>query len=83
MWVKAEKRIESTNQNVHRTALAFASDYNMPWPIRLKYPGREFSLVTSLDHTIWFHRDVDFNKWQLHVLNCQSAVGGTCINTMR
>ena len=30
----------------------------------------------SLDHTIWFHRDVDASKWHLYDLSCHAYING-------
>ena len=82
-WVRAQPTMDNVDQNMHRIALAFTSDFTMPSSIRFKYPQTVFSLITSLDHTIWFHRDIDFNKWHLYVWDCQSAVANTSLNALR
>lgn len=63
----------------HQAALAYASDYPQlptmvqPHPLTWKTPGFQF---TSLDHSLWFHRPVDFTRWHLCTMDTPAAGGG-------
>ena len=80
-WFKAKDTLPHDSQNTHRIAISFASDYNMPWSIFMKYPekGKEL-LTTSLDHSIWFYENVDFNQWHLFVQECVRSAHGRPLN---
>ena len=71
---------ESYTQNHHRVALAFLSDFSMASPLRLKYPEFTPGVMTSLDHSIWFHGPVHCNDWFLHSVQCVQASEGTSLN---
>ena len=82
-WLRVSDAIP-THQLAHRAALAFMSD-DLPTDavIRAHPVGdepedvRERVLFTaSLDHTIWFHRDVRADEWHLHDFTCHGFVGG-------
>ena len=83
-WFKAKDTLPHDSQNTHRIAMSFASDYNMPWSIFMKYPekGKEL-LTTSLDHSIWFHENVDFNQWHLFIQECVRSAHGRPLNISR
>ena len=77
----------SFTPNQHRVALAFLSDFFMAFPLlQLKYPTTNFSgpggLVTSLDHSIWFHSTVHCDStWILQAVRCLQASEGTSLNS--
>ena len=71
------------NQNMHRMALAYASDMFASNAIFLSITDIEPSLITSLDHTIWFHENVDFNQWHLFVQECLHSTQGKPLNISR
>ena len=62
----------------HAALLAYASDFFLmdmlmrlhPEPLG---PGRAGGL--SLDHAIWFHRPVHFDRWHLHTQEAVALVG--------
>ena len=67
------------DQNLHRAALAYASDYTILEPIFRRHgipwvqPGRK---TASLDHAMWFHRSGRVDEWMLYVQESPSAQGG-------
>ena len=71
------------SQNMHRMALAYASDMLISHAIFMSISDIEPSLVTSLDHTIWFHENVDFNQWHLFVQECVHSTQGKPLNIAR
>ena len=78
VWLKAKSRLPD-NENLHRAALAYASDYSIlesimrghgiPWAL----PGLK---AASLDHAMWFHRFGRVDEWMLYVQESPNAVGG-------
>ena len=67
------------DQLMHRCALAYLSD-DLPTgavirgvpELRKKWNTENAFFSASLDHTIWFHRDIDSSKWHLYEMNCHS-----------
>ena len=65
--------------NMHRAALAYASDYSILEPVLRAHgvawatPGLK---VASLDHAMWWHRDARVDEWLLYVQESPSASGG-------
>jgi acyl-CoA thioesterase-2 len=75
LWVRAIGRVDSPL--LHRAILAYASDYGLlgaalqPHGITWR---RDDVMVASLDHAVWFHRDVDVTDWLLYSM--ESPVTG-------
>ncbi len=65
--------------NLHRAALAYASDYSLLEPIFRRHglawatPGLK---VASLDHAMWWHRFGRVDEWMLYVQDSPTAIGG-------
>lgn len=70
--------------NMHRAALAYASDYTLLESILRKHglswitPGMS---VASLDHAMWWHRPVRVDEWLLYVQESPSAQGARGLAT--
>ena len=64
--------------NLHRAALAYASDYTLLEPV-LRQHGVAWTQpkmsVASLDHSMWFHRPARVDEWLLYVQHSPSAQG--------
>ncbi len=64
--------------NLHRAALAYASDYTLlesilrPHGLSWVQPGMS---VASLDHAMWWHRPLRVDEWLLYVQSSPSASG--------
>ncbi|MFB9309544.1 acyl-CoA thioesterase-2 [Agromyces hippuratus] len=78
VWMKAFGRLPD-DLNMHRAALAYASDYSILEPILRAHgvawatPGLK---VASLDHAMWWHRDARVDEWLLYTQDSPSASGG-------
>lgn len=78
LWMKAIGSLPD-DPNLHRAALAYASDYTIlesilrghgiPW----SEPGLR---VASLDHAMWWHRFARVDEWLLFVQESPNAIGG-------
>jgi acyl-CoA thioesterase-2 len=64
---------------LHRAALAYASDYTIMEPVMRRHgvawatPGLK---AASLDHAMWWHRYARVDEWLLYVQESPSASGG-------
>jgi acyl-CoA thioesterase-2 len=63
---------------LHTALLAYASDYLLLDMAFRSYPGEApatgFTAV-SVDHALWFHRPVRFDRWHLHTQETEALVG--------
>ena len=70
------------DQLMNRCALAYLSDDLPTGAVVRAVPelrerwNTDTLLSASLDHTIWFHRDVDSSKWHLYEMNCHAYLNG-------
>ncbi|WP_373878356.1 acyl-CoA thioesterase [Agromyces rhizosphaerae] len=78
VWLRAIGTI-GDDQKLHRAALAYVSDYSILEPVLRRHgvpwatPGLK---VASLDHAMWWHRDVRVDDWLLYVQESPSSGGG-------
>jgi acyl-CoA thioesterase-2 len=78
VWIKSLAPLPD-DPNLHRAALAYASDYSILEPIMRGHgvpwatPGLK---AASLDHAMWFHRFGRVDEWMLYVQESPSAGGG-------
>ena len=78
VWIKALGELPD-DANLHRAALAYASDYTIlesiyrAHGVSWSHPGLKSA---SLDHAMWFHRDGRADQWLLYVQESPSAQGG-------
>ena len=77
VWMKSKGPLPD-DLDLHRAALAYASDYTLLEPILRRHgiawisPGMKFA---SLDHAMWWHRPFRADEWLLYVQNSPSASG--------
>lgn len=78
LWMRSRAPVPG-GQPEQRAMLAFACDQVMLEPV-LRAHGAfwrsEGTSIASLDHAMWWHRDVDLNDWLLYVQESPTAQGG-------
>jgi len=78
VWMRAIGELPD-DPNLHRAALAYASDYSILEPIMRAHgvawgtPGLK---AASLDHAMWWHRPGRVDEWMLYVQESPNARGG-------
>ena len=78
VWLKSVGPMPD-DMNLHRAALAYASDYSILESIMRRHglawatPGIKFA---SLDHAMWWHRDARVDEWLLYIQESPNAIGG-------
>jgi acyl-CoA thioesterase-2 len=76
-WMRVPRDV-GDDPLVHAALLAYASDYLLLDMAFRSHPERmapEAMMGFSLDHSIWFHRPVRFDRWHLHTQETV-AIGG-------
>lgn len=73
VWLKVKGKMPDQSA-LHRTVLAYASDYNL-LETSLRPHGTTWTevIAASLDHALWFHRDFRADDWLLYALDSPSA----------
>ena len=78
IWFRAAGTLPQ-DQVLHRSVLAYASDFNLLGAALLPH-GRSWlspdMVCASIDHALWFHRDVKVDDWLLYVMDSPTAQGG-------
>ncbi|THG28812.1 acyl-CoA thioesterase II [Naasia lichenicola] len=85
IWMRAIGRLPD-DPNLHRAALAYASDYSILEPIQRRHGiswGTPGIRVASLDHGMWWHRFARVDEWLLYVQESPSASGGRGLSVGR
>lgn len=83
VWMRARGEVPA-DQLMHRALLMYACDQIMLEPV-LRKGGNSWMTpglsVASLDHAMWWHRDVQVDEWLLFVQGSPSAQGGRGLGT--
>jgi len=75
IWFRVVDRLPD-DQALHRCLLTYVSDYHLLATATLPHgvPFLELQLA-SIDHAIWFHRDLRVGDWLLYAIQTPSASG--------
>lgn len=77
VWIKAMDCLP-VSQSVHQNLLAYVSDYELLGTATLPHGlpfGQGRVLMASLDHALWFHRDVKIDDWLLYSMDSPNSSG--------
>ena len=78
VWMKADGTVD-VPRVMHRAMLAMGCDQVMLEPVlrgaglSIATPGISFA---SIDHSMWWYRDIDINQWHLYVQDTPTAAHG-------
>ena len=85
VWMRADGEIEAP-QLMHRAMLALGCDQVMMEPV-LRRAGLSISTpgiaYASIDHSMWWYRDVDICQWHLYVQDTPTAAHGRGLGTAK
>lgn len=77
VWIKAVDSLPD-DASLHQNLLAYVSDYELIGTSTLPH-GLPFDRgnvqMASLDHALWFHREVRVDQWLLYALDSPNASG--------
>ncbi|MEE1295324.1 MAG: thioesterase family protein [Bifidobacterium sp.] len=85
VWMRADGEVDAS-QTIHRALLALGCDQLMLEPIlrraglTIMTPGISFA---SIDHSMWWYRDIDVTKWHLYVQETPTAGHGRGLSTAK
>ncbi|MEQ9561804.1 MAG: acyl-CoA thioesterase II [Woeseiaceae bacterium] len=77
VWIRAVDSLPD-DTSLHQNLLAYVSDYELLGTSTLPHGllfGRGNVLMASLDHALWFHRDVRVDDWLLYTFDSPNASG--------
>jgi acyl-CoA thioesterase-2 len=77
VWFRAVDGVPG-DQTLHRSLLAYVSDYHLLDAAMLPHGIswlRDDVRLASIDHAMWFHRDVRVDEWLLYAIDSPSASG--------
>jgi acyl-CoA thioesterase-2 len=70
------RRAAADDQSLHRCLLTYVSDYHLLATATMPHGVSFFDLqLASIDHAIWFHRDLRVDEWLLYAIDSPSASG--------
>jgi acyl-CoA thioesterase-2 len=77
IWIRAVDKLPDV-YSLHQSLLAYVSDYELLGTSTLPHGllfGRGLVQMASLDHALWFHRDLRIDDWLLYSLDSPTAAG--------
>jgi acyl-CoA thioesterase-2 len=75
VWFRVTGRLPE-DQTLHRCLLTYVSDYHLLATATMPHGVNFLQLqVASIDHAIWFHRDLQLDDWLLYAIESPSASG--------
>jgi acyl-CoA thioesterase-2 len=75
IWFRVTGRLPD-DQALHRCLLTYVSDYHLLATATMPHGVSFFDLqAASIDHAIWFHRDLRVDEWLLYAIESPSASG--------
>ncbi|WP_026460981.1 acyl-CoA thioesterase [Schaalia suimastitidis] len=87
LWMRPRSPLpQGLSQHIHRALLAYVVDQVMLEPamrslgLSWMTPGMS---AASLDHAMWFHRDVDASEWLLYEGTCSNINSGKVLTRTR
>jgi len=77
IWLRAAGRLPD-DPLLHTCVLAYATDFNLLSTALIPHGQSWFNpdmIVASIDHALWFHRDVRVDDWLLYSMDSPTAQG--------
>jgi len=77
IWLRAAGRLPD-DPLLHTCVLAYATDFNLLSTALLPHGKSWFApgmIVASIDHALWFHRDVRVDDWLLYSMDSPTSQG--------
>ncbi|MEY8850120.1 acyl-CoA thioesterase [Psychroserpens sp. XS_ASV72] len=78
VWVKLKGNVSQLNRSEKQQILTYISDYNILTAAMNRHASKanwNNTQTASLDHSMWFFRDFDYDDWLLYSLESPNTVG--------
>lgn len=64
--------LDKSQHNLHRCVAAYISDTYLLSTALMTIPGDKYgiTMMTSLDHSLWFHSHFSADQWMLYECEC-------------
>ncbi|XP_077983384.1 acyl-coenzyme A thioesterase 8-like [Glandiceps talaboti] len=82
LWIKARGTI-GNDELINRCIAAYFSDLMLASASRISKPSIEATMITSLDHAMWFHAPFRSDEWMLYECESPRSGGGRGFNLGR
>lgn len=79
VWFKPNGSVDVQNKEFMKILISYASDFNLLMTSLKPHNVSMFTeplFVASLDHAMWFHRDILVDDWMLYSITSPSASNG-------
>ncbi|MCL4123557.1 UNVERIFIED_CONTAM: hypothetical protein GTU68_066784 [Idotea baltica] len=79
VWFRPNGPVDINDKAFMKILLSYVSDFNLLMTSLLPHNVSMFTeplFVASLDHAMWFHRDVEVDDWMLYTIKSPSASNG-------
>ncbi|EDV25981.1 Acyl-coenzyme A thioesterase 8 [Trichoplax sp. H2] len=76
VWFKGIDKIGPELKNLHSPIVGYASDYSILDTAMLPHANFRYTMITSLDHSMWFHLPVRADEWLLYEMQSPKANNG-------
>ena len=75
VWLKPEGKLPE-DPVIHKAFLLYASDMGLiataNYPHGVNFLTKNIQMA-SLDHAMWFHKEIDFNDWLLYAIDSPAS----------
>ncbi|EDV25982.1 uncharacterized protein TRIADDRAFT_55625 [Trichoplax adhaerens] len=75
-WFKGIDKIGPELKNLHSPIVGYASDYSILYTATAAHPNFRYTMISSLDHSMWFHLPVRADEWLLYETQSPKANNG-------
>lgn len=82
-WFRVNGRLDTFNQRLQQCLMAYASDMSLMGTGLLPHGYTYWSpkiQAASIDHSMWFHRPIDFSQWHLYHMHSPVASNAKGLN---
>ena len=77
VWIRAVDAVPD-DQKLHQNLLTYVSDYELLGAATLPHGlsfKKDIVIMASLDHALWFHREVKVDDWLLYAMDSPNSSG--------
>ncbi|RDD46901.1 Acyl-coenzyme A thioesterase 8 [Trichoplax sp. H2] len=76
LWFRGIDKIGPELKNLHSPIIGYASDCKILYTATLPHANFQFTMASTLDHSMWFHLPVRADEWLLHEIQSPKLNNG-------